>query len=481
MISMFQKREEPLGMNERKAGIAISYVNIFLQVIIGFLYVPLLLYYLGQSEYGLYQLIGSLIAYFSIMDFGLTSAVVRFYARYRALGDRVAMENLLAGALRMYGAVTAFVLAAGWLCYAGLDRIFAGSMSAGELAEAHSLFLLLLFNIAVTLLTMVFRAVINGHERFLFLKGTETVQLLCQPVLVVLLLQEYPSAFSVALAQTVLNVILSLWRMYYCFSRLHVTIRFHEWNKGLLRDFRRLALSVFAVGIIDQVFFKTNQVILGILSGTDAVAVYSVASLIYMNYMALSGAISGVYLPHVTGMIARREPMAAVSDLFIRIGRCQYAILALPATGFIIFGAEFIDLWAGPDFAGAYEMTLLIIIPFTIDLIQNIGLAIMQAQNRYDFRAKVYLGMGIFNLCLAVPLGKLYGGAGCAFATGLSMFIGNGLIMNWYYAKVTGLAIRRFWREIGRLSLPVLCCTIAGKAVHSMFFVQPDTKMLLGG
>lgn len=75
-------------------------------------------------------------------------------------------------------------------------------------------------------------------------------------------------------------------------------------------------------------------------------------------------------------------------------------------------------------------ITLLIIIPFTVDLIQNIELAVLQAQNKYDFCVKVYFCMGIFNLCLAILLAKMYGGVSCAFATGLSMFIGNGLIMN---------------------------------------------------
>lgn len=79
-------------MNERKIGIVISYVNIFLHALVGFLYVPLLLFYIGSSGYGLYQLIGSFIAYFSIMDFGLTAAVVRFYAKYKALNDIAGME-----------------------------------------------------------------------------------------------------------------------------------------------------------------------------------------------------------------------------------------------------------------------------------------------------------------------------------------------------------------------------------------------------
>lgn len=464
-------------MNERKIGILISYLNIVLHAVIGFLYVPILLYYIGKSEYGLYQLIGSFIAYFSIMDFGLTAAVVRFYTKYKVLNDKVNMENILAISLRCYGIITILLFIAGYICYVNLDKFFAHSMTADEISSAENLFLLLLLNIVITISTMIFRAVINAHEKFLFLKGLETVQLVLQPILIVLVLQKYPSAFTVALVQTILNVGLIVSRMYYCFFRLKITIKFHHWDKKLFKEFKKLALSVFAVTLIDQVFFKTNQVILGIISGTSAVAVYSIASLIYMNYMALSLAISGVYLPHITEMIAKREPMQVVSNLFIQIGRWQYFLLAAVASGFVVFGKQFISVWAGTGFEDAYWITLLIIIPFTVDLIQNIGLAVLQAQNKYDFRAKVYFCMGIFNLCLAVPLGLKYGGIGCAFATGLSMFIGNGLIMNWYYLKITKLDIVKFWKNIVRISIGVTVVTVVCYIVDN--FINSNSFLIV--
>lgn len=459
-------------MNGRKEGILLSYFNIALQVVIGFLYVPILLHYIGQSEYGLYQLMGSLIAYFSIMDFGLSAAVIRFYAKYRALKDSIGMENILAISVRGYGAVTVVALAIGFICYGFLDVIFAGSMTVSEVDEAKQIFLLLLLNIVITLSTMVFRSVINAHERFFFLKGMETIQLVLQPILVVLVLQRHPCAFSVAAVQTVLNLVLSGARVYYCFHDLHLKIHFHYWNHELFSEFKKLALSVFAVSLIDQIFWKTNQIILGIISGTTAVAVYSIASLIYMNYMALSTAISGVYLPHVTGMVAKREPISKLSELFIQIGRWQYYLLALVGTGFIIFGKQFISLWAGPGFEDSYIITLLIIIPFTVDLIQNIGLAIMQAMNRYDFRARIYFFTGVLNLVMAIPLGMHYGGIGCAMATGVSMIVGNGFIMNWYYAKEIHLAIASFWSQIGRISFVTGVCLVIGYAANVYLWTQ---------
>lgn len=466
-------------MNQRKLGILLSYFNISLQVLIGFLYVPILLHFIGKSEYGLYQLMGSLIAYFSIMDFGLSAAVIRFYAKYKALKDHIGMENILAISVRGYGAVTILALAIGFVCYGFLDVIFAGSMTVSEVNEAKQIFLLLLLNIVITLSTMVFRSVINAHERFFFLKGMETIQLVLQPILVVLVLQRHPSAFSVAAVQTVLNLVLSGARVYYCFHDLHVKIHFHYWNHELFSEFKKLALSVFAVSLIDQVFWKTNQIILGIISGTTAVAVYSIASLIYMNYMALSTAISGVYLPHVTGMVARKEPISNLSELFIQIGRWQYYLLALVATGFIIFGKQFIVLWAGPGFEDSYFITLLIILPFTVDLIQNIGLAIMQAMNRYDFRARIYFVTGVLNLLLAIPLGIKYGGIGCAVATGISMIVGNGFIMNWYYAKEIHLAIDSFWKQIGKISFVVTGCLGVGGLINA--YLWPRGNILLFG
>lgn len=449
-------------MNERKIGILISYINIVFQTIINFIYVPMLLYYIGKSEYGLYQLIGSFIAYFSIMDFGLTSAVMRFYIKYKTLNDKFNMENVLAISVRCYAVITLILLIIGYICYWFIDDIFYNSMTTLEISSAKDIFILLLFNIVITISTMIFRAIINAHEKFLFLKGIETIQLVLQPVLVLAMLQEYPYAFSVALVQTILNIFLSIARGFYCFKHLKIQIKYHYLDKKLFKEFKKLALSIFAVTLIDQVFFKTNQIILGVISGTGAVAVYAIASLIYMNYMALSTTICCIYLPHVMEMISKKESMKIISNLFINIGRWQYFLLAAISSGFFIFGKFFIELWAGKGFEEAYWIALLIIIPFTIDLIQNIGLSILQAQNKYDFRAKVYFCMGVFNICLAIPLGIEFGGVGCAFATGLSMFIGNGLIMNWYYLNITRLDIILFWKNIGKITIGVLIITIIG-------------------
>lgn len=139
------------------------------------------------------------------MDFGLTAAVVRFYTKYKALNDKVNMENMLAISSRCYAVITVILFVIGYVCYLFMDDIFIIVWHRQRFLQ-QKIFYIITLNIVVTISTMIFRAIINAHEKFLFLKGIETIQLILQPILVVAVLQEYPYAFSVALVQTILNI-----------------------------------------------------------------------------------------------------------------------------------------------------------------------------------------------------------------------------------------------------------------------------------
>ena len=84
----------------------------------------------------------------------------------------------------------------------------------------------------------------------------------------------------------------------------------------------------------------------------------------------------------------------------------------------------------------------------TVPLIQNIGIEIQRAKNMHQFRSKVYFCMAIGNAIVSVPLGIKFSRIGCALGTAISMIIGNGFIMNWYYQTHIGLDMVYFWKRI---------------------------------
>ena len=102
----------------------------------------------------------------------------------------------------------------------------------------------------------------------------------------------------------------------------------------------------------------------------------------------------------------------------------------------------------------------------------------MQAKNKHDFRAKIYLFIAILKIIVSVPLAKAYNGIGCAIATSFSLIIGNVIIINVYYQKEIGIDILNFAKEILSMSLPVLISVIIGGIVN--YYIDTENIITLG-
>ena len=100
-------------MNQRKAGAMLSYVYLAITFAIGIIYTPLLLKFLGDSEYGVYSVASSAIAFLAILDLGFSQTMVRYVARYKALGDKDGEKKLNGMFLILYSIIAAVALVAG--------------------------------------------------------------------------------------------------------------------------------------------------------------------------------------------------------------------------------------------------------------------------------------------------------------------------------------------------------------------------------
>jgi O-antigen/teichoic acid export membrane protein len=440
---------------------------------------PILLKSLGKSNYGLYQLIGSIIAYMAVFDFGLSSTITRYYSKYLVMKDEKGKENILAITLILYGLLTILLVIVGLFIYISLDRIFSKSLTQTELFLAKKMFIILIINMMITIPANIFISIINAYEKFVFLKLLNMMQTVLGPIAIVLILHIYPSALYLVIIQALLNLAIIITRMYYCLKVLNVRIRLHNWDKQLVNELFVFAFFVFLTAVMDQIFWKTDQIILGVFVGTSSVAVYAIASQLLMNYMLISTTISGTFLPQITKMVASEVTDNVLSNLFIKIGRLQFLILSCTVTGFALFGKQFLLLWVGDAYSDAYYIILLIIIPFSVDLIQNIGLSIMQAKNLYSFRAKVFFAIAIVNIVMSIPLAIYFEGIGCAIASAISYFLGNILVMNLYYQKKVKIDIIAFWGEIYKISIPLFMVFFLGVVINHICHGNSILNLLL--
>ena len=81
------------------------------------------------------------------------------------------------------------------------------------------------------------------------------------------------------------------------------------------------------------------------------------------------------------------------------------------------------------------------------------GLAILQAMNKYRFKTIMNFTISIMNIIISVILAKKYGAVGTAIGTAIALFVGNTLIMNVYYYKIIELNVIKFWKTILRMTV----------------------------
>lgn len=472
-----------MPVNQLKAGVVLNYVVIFLNTVVGLLYTPYMLRMMGQSEYGLYSLVASVIAYLTVLDLGFGNAIVRYTAKFRAEKKTEEQYEMFGMFFLLYLVIGIIAFGIGLGLYFNVDTLFGNTMTTVELGRARIMMLLLVANLAFTFPMSIWGSIIQAYEDFVFQKSLNIIRIILNTVVMICLLHFGYKAVAMVVVQTIFNVLTLVINFIYCRRKLniHIYFRFKHFHWGFLREVALYSFWIFLNAIIDRVYWSTGQFVLGAMVGTAAVAVFAIAIQLEGMYMQFSTAISSVFLPKVTAMVATNRSRKEISDLFIRTGRIQYIVLAYILSGFIIFGRQFIELWAGAGYSDAYMISLLFFIPLTVPLIQNLGITILQARNEMKFRSVLYIIIAIVSLATQIVLTRHFGGIGCAMGVSGALVVGQILIMNVYYRRRQDLDIMTFWKEISKMSvIPIVLIISSMLVIRHFFALDSWGKLILG-
>lgn len=445
--------------NELKQGIILSYINLGLGTIIPFIYTPIMLRILGQAEYGLFSLASSAVSYLSLLSFGFGSTIIRYISKYRAENDKESEEKVFGFFLVLYCVLALLVLICGVVIAYNVEPIFNKGLTTNELNKMKILIIIMTFNSALSFPISVYSSMVVAHEKYIFRKLIDMFSTVLAPIANLVALYLGYASVGMATAATIIQFVILPLNVFYCYRIINIKPIFAKLPKTLIKEMLGFSVFIFIGTLVDMLFWATDKVILGMLAGSVAVAIYNVGSTFNSMVMNLSTSISGVFTPRVTGMVVKDASKEELNSIFIRIGRIQFIIIALIVSGFTVFGPSFIKLWAGPGYSGAYWIAIMTMFPLCIPLIQNMGLTIVIAQNKHQFRSIVYLIIAVANVIMtyiSVPYFGIYGAAACSC---IAYVIGQGIIMNIYYYKVTGLDIPLFWRNIFKMAIVPIIMT----------------------
>lgn len=436
-----------------KTGIVLSYVQMFLSVIIGIIQSPIIIRCLGQSEYGLYNTIVSMLSMLTVLSLGFNSSYVRYYSIYKKSGDNDAIYRLNGLFLIIFLIIGLISLSCGLFLTYNLKLVFANGLTQVEYGIAKILMIILTFNVTLTFPMSVFQNIIMAHEKFIFFKLLIMVKTVLSPLITIPVVLMGYGSIGLAVITVGMSTAVDIAFVLFTLISLKQKFYFRNFEKGLFKSLFNFTFFIAINLIVDEVNTNLDKVLLSRYSGTVATAIYSVGFTLYNYYRLFSTSISGVFATRVhriynenkeDGVLLKKN----LTDIFVKVGRIQFLVLSLIAMGFTFFGKAFIQHWVGEGYEESYYVGVLLIIPSTIALMQNVGLEIQRAQNKHKFRSLFYLGMAVVNVVLTIWLCQIYGAVGAAMGTAISFVLANGIAMNIYYHKACKINVLEFWKQI---------------------------------
>lgn len=469
--------------NQLKVGVILSYLSTGLNMLIQLIYTPVMIRLLGQSEYGLYTLVGSVVSYLSLFSLGFTGAYLRFYSKRKAKNDNKGIAQLNGMFLVLFLTMAFLAFICGMILVQFPRQIFGGNLSNSEINTAQILMAILVVNISLTFPSGLLDSIVSAHEKFLFQRIVTLVGVICNPLLALPLLLMGYGSIAVVTVTTLITIMKLLVNLFYCIKILHVSFVFDKFDFHVLREIAEFSFFLFLNMIIDQINWSVDKFILGRVSGTSAVAIYGVGAQINSLVITFSTAVSSVFAPRVNRIAAENAPDKEhkFTMLFTQVGRIQYLVLILIVSGFIVFGKFFItDIYSTVEYEQAYPVALFLIVPAFVPLIQNLGIEIQRSVNKHQIRSIIYMIMAVLNIIISIPLAKTFGPVGSALGTAIGLIFTNGIVMNIYYQKGLGMDMISFWKSILSLSKGMIIPAVLGFGImKKIVFKRIDMYLIM--
>lgn len=433
---------------QRVWGILLSYLAQIIQILTGLLYTPVMLKLLGKSEYGLYQLVSSVVSYLSLIGLGFSSSYQRYYARTKAENEKNGMARMNGMFLIIFLIMSLICCVCGAIMILNIKFIFGNGLTHRELEKSKILLGFMVVNMALTFPNSLFTGNTTAHEHFFFQRIVNILQNIINPFLCLPVLIMGYGSIGMVFVSTLLTVTAFVVNGYYSIHHLKMRFSFGKFDFLRLKEMWCFTFFIFLNQIVNQVNWSVDRYLLGRMCGTAVVAVYSVGSQLQAMYSQLSTAISNVFIPQVNKIVATDDDNSKLTDLMIKVGRIQCYIILMICSGFYFYGKPFIKLWAGDGYEDAYYIALMFMIALIVPYVQNLGIEIQRAKNKHKIRSFVYTAIAAGNIIISIPLIKQWGGPGAALGTVLSLFTGNTVFMNIYYKVYIGLDIGKFWKSL---------------------------------
>ena len=433
-------------------GAVISYIAIFINIAISFLYTPWMLRQIGTSDYGLYNLIISFMSYFTL-DFGISITVARFIAKYRAEGDDKKVENIIGLSLKIFFVIDVVIFLCLFVCYFFIADIFKGL----TLEEISKLKVLYIISGTFSILSFGLKpldGVLVAYEYFVPAKVTDMVYKVGSVLFVVVALLLGGDIYILVLINGALAFLTQLYKFIYWHRKTNLSPNLRFKDRAEQQSLFSFSGWTFLGGLAHRFRLGFVSTILGIFSNSEQIAIFSLGMVMEAMTWTLSSALNGLFLPKVS-RLAVDNNNTGIMELMIRVGRIQLYIIFAIFSVIVLFGKPFIDLWVGDKFADVYYIVICLTFAHLLGNTLQIAVDKAYADNKIKHLTRVTFTTSLIGLVFSCMLAEQFGAVGCAICSGIALFLTQ-LCYLYIYQKKLDINMSQFFSKCHLRILPIL-------------------------
>jgi len=367
---------------------------------------------LGAEQYGILILVYSLVTAADFFSHGIGTAVVKYAAHYKAKEEFSKINEVINSAMLFFvvqGIVTSAILFA--VIFIFIDSIF--NIPAQHIQEIKSLGFILLGYLFTELLSSPFCRLLEGFQRYDFLRLIE----ITKKILLVLLVFFYGKGLVyIGAAYVISSSVMGASALFLAHGVFKYRIGFSYINKAMCREVINFAWPQFITKITGFLGNKADVFLIGIFLQPFYITVYNIAYQFYMLVTTVINLFGSALLPHVSELHSRNS-RDTINRLYLT-GTRYSMFVSIPLVISSFFLAEpFLKAWVGDDFVKYGYLVQLYMITGLFMATRVVAVQISVSLDIIRHLVKYYTLGGIINFLVSAILIQYIGITGNVVGT----------------------------------------------------------------
>lgn len=449
----------------------------FANIVVAFIMSPVLIRALGNRDYGLWELVLSLMGYMGLLDLGIGAALVRFVSVEDGKQDGDGLQETISTSFFFFIAVG--LVAALILSLLSLKPEIVGGGEIGDVANLQIVFLLLAFNALMLFPLQVFTATLMGVQRHYLINNVRVVLVIVQACSTYLLLQKFDSHGLIILA--FVTPVFSALQLFFLSYAVVSSPQLPKISFAAVSFVKVREMAVFAVKsalmlIASRLQSQSVPIIISHVVGLSSVVYFVLPNQLMRYARGLSLAIAFPLAPYFGAAVGRGDHLQLVKSWLMSTQALQIVSLAMPIFLFF-FGEPFLELWLGLEYARAGHYVLyILIVGLVADSLAINAYNILTAHNAHGRCAFGWLILSAISIPCGIAGAYLWGVEGVTAAAVMVTVFGNLMTLGIACRLMSVSPVVYIRCTIGKLLIPL---TILIVLLYLLHITQPISSYLI--